>query len=146
MLNKEKVILMSKMAIYEKNEDKSYFKAGKYFREDYIGINLINTALVATLLYVMLLGAYVLVNVETILEDITTANLMGIGRKVLILYAIFIAVYIAVAYVFYSIKFRKAKKNLKEYDEKLKELFKITKEERKKKKDLWQEGNTNVTD
>ena len=40
MLNEEKIILMTQMASYEENEGKKNMAIGRYFRSDYIAIQL----------------------------------------------------------------------------------------------------------
>lgn len=133
MLNEEKVVLMSKMAIYEKKEGKNDFKVSKYYRTDYVGLNLINTALIATLLYMIIVASIILINIESIMKNISGIDLLSVGRRVLICYTVFLAFYLVVAYVIYNIRYKKAKTKIKRYDEDLKKLYKIYKEERKNK-------------
>lgn len=133
MLNEEKVVLMSKMAIYEKKEGKNDFKVSKYYRTDYVGLNLINTALIATLLYMIIVASIILINIESIMKNISGIDLLSVGRRVLIWYTVFLAFYLVVAYVIYNIRYKKAKTKIKRYDEDLKKLYKIYKEERKNK-------------
>lgn len=133
MLNEEKVILMSKMAIYEKNQGKRDFKVNKYFRTDYVGLNMINTAIMATLLYIIFLAAIVIVNIEKILLDIASIDLLAVGRTALIWYILFMVAYLIIAFVVYSLRYQAAKKQIKDYDENLRKLYKIYKEERKAK-------------
>ena len=42
MLNEEKVILMTQMASYEENEGKKNMAIGRYFRSDYIAIQVLS--------------------------------------------------------------------------------------------------------
>ena len=41
MLNEEKIILMTQMASYEENEGKKNMAIGRYFRSDYIAIQVL---------------------------------------------------------------------------------------------------------
>ncbi len=43
MLNEEKVILMTQMASYEENEGKKNMAIGRYFRSDYIAIQVLKS-------------------------------------------------------------------------------------------------------
>ena len=140
MLNEEKVVLMSKMAIYEKKEGKNDFKVSKYYRTDYVGLNLINTALIATLLYMIIVASIILINIESIMKNISGIDLLSVGRKTLIWYTFFLAFYLVVAYVIYNIRYKKAKTKIKRYDEELKKLYKICKEERKNKAGILQDN------
>ena len=51
MLNEEKVILMTQMASYEENEGKKNMAIGRYFRSDYIAIQVLKSILCATIAY-----------------------------------------------------------------------------------------------
>ena len=43
LLNENKIKMMPKMAIYEKNEGKSMLKTAKYFKGDYIAFGVLKT-------------------------------------------------------------------------------------------------------
>ncbi len=134
MLNEEKVILMTRMAIYEKKQGRKDFKLSKYYRSDYVSLNMINTAIIATFLYVLIIGAIVMINIEKIMAEIVTMDIFGIGKTILIWYLIFVIAYMLVAYIVYSVKYRRAKKKLKKYDDDLRKLYRICKEEQKMSK------------
>lgn len=51
MLNEEKIILMTQMASYEENEGKKNMAIGRYFRSDYIAIQVLKSVLCATIAY-----------------------------------------------------------------------------------------------
>jgi len=143
MLNEEKVVLMSQMAIDNKKDGNEISKMSKYFREDYIAVRIINTAIVGTLLFGMILAVYVFVNIEELLENVTTDNLMAIGRVVGLLYLGFIVLYCFFAWLFYSYVYRKSLYKIKRYDRNLDNLHKIIRKERKEKNKLMTEGNNN---
>ncbi len=132
MLNEEKVKLMTKLAIYEKREGKSDFKISKYFRTDYIGLNVINSAIVATLVYLAVVGCIVLDNIEKLLIEITQMDLLSVGKTLLIWYVVAVAVYVLLSVLFYNVKYFVTKKKLEKYDEDLRSLYKLYKAERKK--------------
>ena len=45
LLNENKIKMMTKMAIYEKNEGKSMLKTAKYFKGDYIAFGVLKTVI-----------------------------------------------------------------------------------------------------
>ena len=45
LLNENKIKMMTKMAIYEKNEGKSMLKTAKYFKGDYIAFGILKTVI-----------------------------------------------------------------------------------------------------
>ena len=53
MLNEERIILMTKMASYEEREGKKNVAIGKYFRGDYIAIQIIKSVFCATIAFVI---------------------------------------------------------------------------------------------
>ena len=53
MLNEERVILMTKMEAYAQKEGKKNMKVGKYFRSDYISLQLLKSIVSATIAYVI---------------------------------------------------------------------------------------------
>lgn len=132
MLNEEKVRLMTKLAIYEKKEGKADFKVSKYYRTDYIGLNVINSTIVATFIYLAAVGCIVIDNIETLLTDITSMDLLSIGRTMLVWYLVFVIAYVVISMIVYNIKYFTTKKKLEKYDEDLRKLYKLYKTERKK--------------
>ncbi len=122
MLNEERVILMTKMASYEENEGKRSVKIGKYFRDDYISIQVLKSVFCATIAYVICFALYIFYDFETFMQDIYKMDLVAFARDVLIYYAITVVVYGIVSYAVYSCRYTKAKKSLKCYYNNLKKL------------------------
>ena len=53
MLNEERIILMTKLASYEAGEGKRNEAIGKYFRSDYIGVQVIKSIISATIAFLI---------------------------------------------------------------------------------------------
>ena len=49
MINEEKVILMTRLASYEKREGKNNMAIGKYFRGDFVSLHLLKAVIAATI-------------------------------------------------------------------------------------------------
>ena len=49
MINEEKVKIMDRLALYEKQEGRKYLPVSKYYRSDYIGLALIKNFFLVTL-------------------------------------------------------------------------------------------------
>ena len=60
MIKEDKVILMTKLAIYEQGEGKKEIPTSKYFRSDYISIRMIESFVSTTLVYILLIVVGVL--------------------------------------------------------------------------------------
>lgn len=122
MINEEKVKLMTKMAAYEDKEGKKFLTIGSFFRGDYIGFQVIKSLIAATLAYAILFGMYIFYDFEVFMQDIYKMDLLEFGKKVLLYYFIFVVFYGLLSYVIYSIRYSKAKKSLKKYFFRLKQL------------------------
>ena len=55
MLSEERIILMTKMASYECNEGKKNMAIGKYFRSDYIAIQIMKSFVYGTIAFFIIL-------------------------------------------------------------------------------------------
>ena len=133
MLNEEKVKIMTKLAIYEKNEGKDAIKNNKYYKSDYVSIMLINTIITITFAYILGLVIVAIYKMDYFLENLVKINLMNLGMKVLAIYLIILIIYIVIAYIIYSMKYLKIIELNKKYSEDLKELYLVYKKEEKMK-------------
>lgn len=122
MLNAERIILMTQMASYEEHEGKANMTIGKYFRSDYIAIQVLKSALCATIAYIIVFGLSILYDIETFMQDIYKMDLIAFARKILTYYIVTVAAYCAVTYAVCSYRYAKARKSLKRYYNNLKKL------------------------
>ena len=81
LLNENKIKMMTKMAIYEKNEGKSMLKTAKYFKGDYIAFGVLKTVIATTFAGVILLAMYFLCNAEGMIRDINNLDYIGLAKK-----------------------------------------------------------------
>lgn len=132
MLNEERIRLMTRMASYEENEGKKNVSIGSYFRSDYISLQVLKSVISATVAFVLLCGAAVLYDFEVFMQDIYKEDLLAAGKKILIYYIIFVAVYAVISYVVYSYRYNKARKSLRQYYNNLKQLSLLYEEENRK--------------
>lgn len=129
MLNTEKIRLMTKLSLYEKKNESKALKAGKYYRSDFISLGLLNSAIVATLAFFIVLSLVIFVNIEELLSVITTLDFMEVGKVLVSSYLIYLLSYLMIVYVVYRLKYERMTKEIKEYDATLKELYMIYKKE-----------------
>lgn len=122
MLNEERIILMTKMASYEENEGKKNMAIGKFFRSDYIAIQVLKSIVCATIAYAVCFALYIFYDFETFMQDIYKMDLISFAKDVLLYYAITVVVYGAISYCVYSWRYAKAKKSLKCFRNNLKKL------------------------
>lgn len=130
MVNKEKVALMTRLALYEQGEGKTGLPMSKYYHSDYMALRLINSVIVTTLVYIMAVALIVLVNVEQFLEEVVTMDLQALGKNILIAYVVVLVINIVITYAIGNYRFKKHRKGLNEYNGNLKKLYYIDKEKK----------------
>lgn len=133
MLNEDKIKLMTKLAIYEQGEGKKALACNKYSKGDYVSINMIKTAIVITIAYVLVVTLCVLHNVEYFLDQLISVKLMNLGIRLLVIYIIVFVVYLLIAYMVYSVKYIHMQEQNKGYSDDLKQLYLMYKREEKYK-------------
>ena len=122
MLNEEKVILMTKLASYEKRQISKYRNIDSYFRGDYIVLEVMKSVFAGTVAFCICLGLYLLYNSEEFMANIYEMDYMGVVKTVLIYYGITIGVFVILTYILSAWRFRTAKKSLKNFYSNLKKL------------------------
>ena len=122
MINQDRLRLMTRLAAYEEHEGKKCMAIADFFRGDYIGWNIIKTIVSATIAFIIIIGMALYYDMEVLMQDIYKMDLMGFGKQILIYYLVFIAIYAVIAYIVYSVRYYRAKKSLKKYFNRLKQL------------------------
>ncbi len=122
MLNKERVILMTRMASYEQNEGKKNMRRGNYFRSDYILVEVLKAVISATIAFVLIFALYILYDLENFMANIYKIDLLSFGLGILKYYIVTVVTYGALAYIWFTIRYAKTKKSLRLYKHNLKKL------------------------
>ena len=115
MLNKERVILMTKMASYEEHEGKKNTSVMNYFRGDYVWFQVLKSAIYGTISFGILFGMYVFYDFEIFMTDIYKMDLFQFGKSDLVKYLFVIGIYAIISYAVYSYRYAKAQKKMKLY-------------------------------
>ena len=115
MVDKEKVILMTKLASYEKTDGRKNMNIVNYFRSDYIGFQVLKAIIAATLSFVLVLAVYLFYNFEDLMADIYKMDLLSTGKGLVAIYLCLVGGYVVIAYFVYTYRYFKAKRSLKEY-------------------------------
>ena len=114
MLSEEKIIRMTKLAAFEKREGKKNLNIVNYYRNDYIGFQVLKSIIAVTISFVAVFALYLFYNFEALMHDVYKLDLMEFGKSVVIIYLCVAAAYGVITYVVYS-RYSKAKKKLKHY-------------------------------
>ena len=130
MINEERVILMTKLASYERGQGKKNVTIGNFFRSDYIGFQLLKSVIYMTIAVAIVIGVYLFYHFEDLMSEVYQLDLMEIGREVLKYYLVLVAIYCGVSYAVYSYRYHLARKNLKNYYSNLRKLTQLYEKER----------------
>lgn len=125
MLNEEKVILMTKLASYESKEGRKCQKVANYFRSDFIVIQVAKALIGATISFAVILGLYIVYNLEEFMANIYKMDLVSFAKNLLTYYVYGLVAYFVIAYVLGTIKFFMARKSLRNYFQNLKKLYSL---------------------
>ena len=120
---KKKIRLMTRIAIYEKTEGKKNEPVARYFRSDYIGLKILGAIISATLVFLTVIGLYVVCNSETLLADFYRIDLLEEARKLILYYIGFVVVYVSIVAVVFFVKYNKAVKYKRIFSRNLKKLL-----------------------
>jgi cytochrome bd-type quinol oxidase subunit 1 len=126
MLNNEKIILMTKLSLYEQKNQKKEINTGKYFKSDYMLLKMLSSFICVTVGYLICLVLWFMYSSDQVLAKmLTIESITGVFAVIILLYIILVVVYMIFSYAFFSHRFRKIRKNLKEYNGDLKTLHRI---------------------
>lgn len=129
MLDKRKVRLMTKLALYEQNEGREDAKISAYYKKDYISLKTVATILWTTIGYgciVLLVG---LGAINTWLENMTLTTIFVFAAVTVIAYVAALIVTILVTRKIASVKHRDARMRMKRYNHGLIRLLKMYEKE-----------------
>ena len=119
MIVKDKVSLMSKMAIFEKSpKGKAVLRDISFFRADRIRWDLLKTGASVTVGYALVLGLIILYNLEYLIKNATTLNYKDIGIKTL-------GVYLVFTFLYSTYRYGKSRKKFLKYNKLLSKLESI---------------------
>lgn len=122
MLNENKVKMMTKMAIYEKNEGKKMIRTARYFKSDFIAFGVLKTLIATTIAYLIVIMMYVLCNAEGLINEINTLDFIGLAKKMGTYYGILIGVFTLISIIVYNVQYDNTRKGLKKYFSRLNKL------------------------
>lgn len=125
MVNEDKVILMTKLASFEANEGKKYLATGRYFKNDYISLQMLKALVSGTIVFCILAGMSILYDLESFMKNFyRTENIIELIKKMGIVYLIAVGVYMLIAYIIASYQYNRSRQSLKTYYGNLKKLSK----------------------
>lgn len=125
MPDEEKIKLMTKAALYEKDQSADGRNLSRYYKEDYVKYGMLRTVITTTIGYWLVIAVYVMLKFNRILEDISKRNYFRIVVLVMAGYAICLVVFLLYAFVVYNVKYEKARAGIIRYNKNLKRLLRL---------------------
>ena len=130
MLDKKRIRLMARTAIYEKNRAEEDIKISTYYKKDYASLNTWITLIWITVGYVLAAGLFLLCTADTIMKGLTIVKLILLAAIAIGFYLVLLIVYGVGAGNFYRKKHGRAKQRVKRYYRELSRLEKMYKKEK----------------
>ena len=130
MFNEEKVKSMTRAAAFENSEKKRDLEISKYFRSDYLGLQLIKSAIGYTVSFALLMVLWFMGSGEALMLKLSQPEFVGGLLKILVI--VFVAglcIYEIAVYIYCSRKYERAKERTGTYEAYLKEIYKFYEEE-----------------
>jgi hypothetical protein len=115
MLNKDRVILMTRMASYEAGEGKKHMAVVRFFKGDYIAVGILKAIVCGTLSFGLILGMYVYYNFESFMSNMYDMDILAFVRSILTKYAWFLGIYVLITYIVCTLKYDSSRRKLKRY-------------------------------
>lgn len=129
MVNEEKVILMTKASVYEERLGKKDLQIVRYFRHDYISVNLLHGWFFSTICFALGLVLWGACRMEYLMNNLHKMDIKSFGLTVALLYILTVAVYSCVLYGICSYRYSMAKKSVGGYAHILKKLSDLYEQE-----------------
>ena len=120
---------MTRLASFETGEGKRSMAIGSYFRGDYIAKEIVKSIIYGTVAFGIVLGLYLAYDFEMFMENIYEIDLWAFGKAILIRYLITIGVYSVITYIVYVVRYRRARRNLRIYNNNLRRLASMYRKE-----------------
>ena len=133
MLNENKVKMMTKMAIYEKNEGKKMLRTAKYFKGDYVSLAVLKSTIATTFAFIIVALMVVLCNTESIIRQINSMDYAALGKKIIVYYVLALIVYAFISGIYSAYQYDKTRSGIKKYVMRLNKLERFYNLQRKKK-------------
>lgn len=122
MLNQDKIRIMTRLAIYEQGKGKEELKINKYYKNDYIRLQVIKSFVSCTLASLLIAAIIILYQSEYLILNATKLNFVEIGKATLLIYIVLSIFYFIITTTSASLKYSKAKKSLRKYNYLLRKL------------------------
>ena len=133
MLNENKIKMMTKMAIYEKNQGRRMIKTAKYYKGDYVALGVLKGTIATTIAYIIVFMMVIICNVEKIVANIDSIDYLQIGKTAVLYYVIALIVFSVISGIVCAYQYEKSRGGLKTYFSRLNKLERFYNKQRSRK-------------
>lgn len=133
MLNENKVKMMTRMAIYEKNEGKKMLKMSRYYKGDFVTLGVLKSIIASTFAFAVIVIFFALCNMEKIVSEVNTMDYTLIAKKLGVYYILFLVVFCVIAGIVNAYQYDKSRAGLKKYLSRLNKLERFYNNQNKKR-------------
>lgn len=121
-MNKEKVKIMTNLAIYEKNLGKEDFTINEHFKSNYVSYNNFKTRLGVIIAMLIIFGFDILRRVSKDFNNIVEIDYVSIGIRYLVILVIVLVIYTIISTLIYKKKYKSAEIRINKYKKLLNKL------------------------
>lgn len=121
MINEKRVILETRLAVYESRSEADD-KINSYYKSDYVTGHLLVTFLCATLAFLLIAGVYAFYHLQDVMLQIYNESIAAMIFTVIVYYVVFVAVLLVLTFLIYTWRYNKAGERLDAFYGGLREL------------------------
>ena len=144
MLKQNKIIAMTKLAIYEKHKGGEASEASSYYREDYISNRILRGIIRFTAVYILLFFLYILMQGEELIFKMSFQFLVDLGRRTIVVYLIGLTVTVALFLFFSYFSYENAVEERDRYEQGLEEILSLSLGSGKERRKAREEGSEKI--
>ena len=122
MVSSKRVMHMIRLEKLSDPKKTKLLQIAKYSRNDYIALTLIRRFFMMTLAYALLIGLAAVSILTFIMENFNRFNFRTLVAEIVIGYIIFISVDLGISYITRSVRYSRARRVRKEYEEHLRKI------------------------
>ena len=119
MVNEERLRMMIHLAEYENGEGKNNLKIRRYYRNDYLALNLIKTFFLTTIAYVLVIGLIAVSDLDYFLNNLTKMDFRVVMSWLIVGYAVMMIIYLGISFFRSAVRYREARKSVRRYEDEL---------------------------
>lgn len=146
MINKRKVRMMARTAMYEQHDGRRELKKAEYYKGDYIGMHMVLNAIAMTIGFILIFLLVCAYKFEYIVNNLISLDYYGIISKIMIVYVLSLLVFQVISYLVYSIRYSECMDGVKLYLNRLKKIEKMSMMQNDEVNEVKEESNDTVID